>query len=280
MTSSQHAKAERFRLLHQQSGAFVIPNPWDAGTAIILVSLGFEALATTSAGLAFALGLRDGGGLTREAALANVKAIAAATALPVSADLENCYADAPDEAAQTLLLAAEAGAVGGSIEDASGDPARPIYDFTLAVERVAAAAKAVRRLPFPFTLTARAENFLHGRDDLDDTIRRLQAFEKAGADVLYAPGLPSLDAIRTVCQSVGKPVNVLAGARQTQSVAELAEAGAKRISVGSGLNRAALGGFLRAAKELRDTGTVGFLRDAAPYAEIQSMMPPDRAASV
>jgi 2-methylisocitrate lyase-like PEP mutase family enzyme len=274
MTSSQHAKAERFRLLHTRPGAFVVPNPWDAGTAIILASLGFEALATTSAGLAFALGLRDGGGLTREAALANVKAIAAATALPVSADLENCYADAPDEAAQTLVLAAEAGAVGGSIEDASGDPTRPIYDFTLAVERVAAAAEAVRRLPFPFTLTARAENFLHGRDDLDDTIRRLQAFEKAGADVLYAPGLPSLDAIRTVCQSVGKPVNVLAGARQTHSVAELAEAGAKRISVGSGLNRAALGGFLRAAKELRDTGTVGFLRDAAPYAEIQVMMPP------
>lgn len=280
MTSSQNAKAERFRLLHRQPDAFVIPNPWDAGTAIILASLGFTALATTSAGLAFALGLRDGGGLTREAALANVKAIAAATDLPVSADLENCYADDPAGAAQTLLLAAEAGAVGGSIEDASGDPARPIYDFALAVERVAAAAEAVRRLPFPFTLTARAENFLHGREDLDDTIRRLQAFEQAGADVLYAPGLPSLDAIRAVCQSVGKPVNVLAGARQTHSVAELAEAGAKRISVGSWLNRAALGGFLRAARELRESGTVGFTRDAAPYAEIQAMMPaPGRDSS-
>jgi 2-methylisocitrate lyase-like PEP mutase family enzyme len=274
---AQSAKAERFRLLHQQPGAFVIPNPWDAGTAIILASLGFEALATTSAGLAFALGLRDGG-LTREAAIANVKAIAAATDLPVSADLENCYADAPAEAAQTLVLAAEAGAVGGSIEDASGDPAKPIYDFALAVERVAAAAEAVRALPFPFTLTARAENFLNGRDDLDDTIRRLQAFAQAGADVLYAPALPDLDAIRTVCQSVGKPVNVLAGARQMHSVAELIEAGAKRISIGSGLNRAALGGFVRAAKELRESGTVSFVRDAAPFADIQAIMhAPDRA---
>jgi 2-methylisocitrate lyase-like PEP mutase family enzyme len=279
MTSSQQAKAsqqvkaERFRLLHERPNAFVIPNPWDAGTAILLAGLGFEALATTSAGRAFALGLRDGGGLTRDMALANVMAIAEATHLPVSADLENCYADDPAEAAQTLLLAAQAGAVGGSIEDASGDPARPIYNFALAVERVAAAAEAVRRLPFPFTLTARAENFLHGREDLDDTIRRLQAFEQAGADVLYAPALPNLDAIRTVCQSVGKPVNVLAGARHTHSVAELAEAGAKRISVGSGLNRAALGAFLRAARELRDGGTVGYLRDAAPYAEIQAMMP-------
>jgi 2-methylisocitrate lyase-like PEP mutase family enzyme len=271
--TSQHEKAQSFRALHKRPGAFIIPNPWDAGTAVILASLGFEALATTSAGLAFALGVRDGGGLTRTAALANVQAIAAATALPVSADLENCYADDPQEAAETLVLAAAAGAVGGSIEDATGDPATPIYDFSLAVERVAAAAEAVRRLPFPFMLTARAENFLNGRDDLDDTIRRLLAFEKAGADVLYAPALPSLDAIRTVCASVTKPVNVLAGARQTHSVAELAEAGAKRISLGSGLNRAALGGFLKAARELKDSGTVGFLREAAPYADIQALMP-------
>jgi 2-methylisocitrate lyase-like PEP mutase family enzyme len=271
--TSQHDKAQRFRLLHQQPGGFIIPNPWDAGTAVILTSLGFEALATTSAGLAFALGLRDGGGLTRDAAIANVRAIAGASELPVSADLENCYADDPEAAARTLVLAAEAGAVGGSIEDASGDPAKPIYDFDLAVERVAAAVEAVRRLPFPFTLTARAENFLQGRQDLDDTIRRLQAFERAGADVLYAPALPGLDAIRTVCSSVGKPVNVLAGARQTHTVAELIEAGAKRISVGSGLNRAALGAFLRAARELRQAGTVGFFSDAAPYAELQALMP-------
>jgi 2-methylisocitrate lyase-like PEP mutase family enzyme len=271
--TSQHDKAQRFRLLHQQPGGFVIPNPWDAGTAVILTSLGFEALATTSAGLAFALGLRDGGGLTRDAAIANVRAIAGASELPVSADLENCYADDPEEAAQTLVKAAEAGAVGGSIEDASGDPAKPIYDFDLAVERVAAAVEAVRRLPFPFTLTARAENFLQGRQDLDDTLRRLQAYERAGADVLYAPALPSLDAIRMMCSSVGKPVNVLAGARQMHSVAELIEAGAKRISVGSGLNRAALGAFLRAARELKEAGTVGFFRDAAPYAELQALMP-------
>jgi 2-methylisocitrate lyase-like PEP mutase family enzyme len=275
--SSQQAKAERFRRLHEQPGAFIVPNPWDAGTAIILASLGFEALATTSAGLAFALGLRDGGGLTRDAALANVKAIADATPLPVSADLENGYADDPAEAAQTLLLAAEAGAVGGSIEDASGDPAKPIYDFTLAVERVAAAAEAVRKLPFPFTLTARAENFLHGRRDLDDTIRRLQAFERAGADVLYAPAVPTLDAIRTMCQAVSKPVNVLATAGHNYSVAELAEAGARRISLGSALHRAALGGFLRAARELKETGTVDFVRDAAPYAEMQALMPEPKA---
>jgi 2-methylisocitrate lyase-like PEP mutase family enzyme len=271
--TTQHDKAESFQRLHKREGAFVIPNPWDAGTAVILASLGFEALATTSAGLSFALGLRDGGGLTRDAAVANVRAIAEATPLPVSADLENGYADDPAEAAQTLVLAAEAGAVGGSIEDASGDPDKPIYDFNLAVERVAAAVEAVRRLPFPFTLTARAENFLQGRSDLDDTLRRLEAFEKAGADVLYAPALPGLDAIRKVCKAIAKPVNVLAGARQTHSVAELAEAGAKRISVGSALNRAALGAFLKAARELKDTGTVDFLRDAAPYADIQALMP-------
>jgi 2-methylisocitrate lyase-like PEP mutase family enzyme len=270
--SSQQAKAEAFRRLHERPGAFIIPNPWDAGTAIILASLGFSALATTSAGLAFALGLRDGGGLTRDATLANVKAIAEATPLPVNADLENCYSDDPAQAAQTLALAAEAGAVGGSIEDASGDPNKPIYDFALAVERVAAAVEAVRRLPFPFTLTARAENFLHGRADLDDTMRRLQAFERAGADVLYAPALPDIAAIRTVCQAVTRPVNVLAGARQTHSVAELAEAGARRISLGSALNRAALGSFLQAARELKETGTMGFIRDAAPYAEIQALM--------
>ena len=271
--TSQQEKAELFRSLHERPGAFIIPNPWDAGTAVMLAHLGFEALATTSAGLAFALGARDGG-VTREAAIANVATIAGATALPVSADLENCYADAPQAAAQTLMLAAQAGAVGGSIEDASGDPDKPIYDFTLAVERVAAAVEEARRLPFPFTLTARAENFLHGREDLDDTLRRLEAYAQAGADVLYAPALPGLDAIRTVCRSLPKPVNVLAGARQTHSIAELAEAGAKRISLGSALNRAALGAFLRAARELKETGTLGFIGEAAPYAEITAMMPP------
>jgi 2-methylisocitrate lyase-like PEP mutase family enzyme len=269
----QKTKAALFRSLHERPGAFVIPNPWDAGTAILLAGLGFEALATTSAGLAFALGRRDAGGVTREEAIANVRAIAQATSLPVSADLENCYADDPKTAAQTLVLAAEAGAVGGSIEDATGDGSRPIYDFAHSVERVAAAAEAIKALPFPFVFTARAENFLYGKSDLDDTIRRLQAYEKAGADVLYAPALPSFEAIKEVCSALTKPVNALAGARQTLSVAELAAAGVKRISVGSAFNRAALGAFLRAAREIKEAGTVTFIKDSVPYAEIMSLMP-------
>lgn len=273
--TEQRDKANRFRDLHQRPGVFVIPNPWDAGTAVLLSGMGFEALATTSAGLAFSLGRRDAGGITRDEALANVRVIASATTLPVSADLENCYSHEPKAAAETLVLAAEAGAVGGSIEDATGDASNIIYDFSHAVERVAAAAEAVRSLPFPFTLTARAENFLYGRDDLDDTIRRLQAFEQAGADVLYAPALPSLDAIRAVCQAVKKPVNVLAGSRQSYNVAELAEAGAKRVSVGSAFNRAALGAFLRAAEEIKEHGTVNFVRDSVPYAKIMGLMPPE-----
>jgi 2-methylisocitrate lyase-like PEP mutase family enzyme len=269
----QKAKAERFRALHERAGAFLIPNPWDAGTAILLAGLGFEALATTSAGLAFSLGRRDAGGLSREEAIGNVGAIAKATALPVSADLENGYSDDPATAAQTLVLAAEAGAVGGSLEDATGDKARPIYEFSHAVERVAAAAEAVMTLPFPFTFTARAENYLCGNADLDDTIGRLQAFEKAGADVLYAPALPDIDAIRMVCAAVSKPVNVLAGVRHTLAVSDLVAAGAKRISVGSAFNRAALGSFLRAAREFKETGTMDFVADCVPYAEIMSLMP-------
>jgi 2-methylisocitrate lyase-like PEP mutase family enzyme len=275
--NGQKAKAESFRALHERTGAFVIPNPWDAGTAVLLSGLGFEALATTSAGLAFALGRRDAGGVTRGETLANVRAIVSATPLPVSADLENGYAADPGEAARTLLAAAEAGAVGGSLEDATGDPTCPIYDFSHAVERIAAAAEAVRTLPFPFTFTARAENFLHGRNNLDDTIKRLQAFERAGADVLYAPALPSLQAIREVCSALTKPVNVLAGARQTHSVSELQAAGVKRISTGSALNRAALGAFLRAAREMKETGTVTFIRDCVPYAEIMALMPASNA---
>jgi 2-methylisocitrate lyase-like PEP mutase family enzyme len=274
----QKTKAALFRSLHERPGAFVIPNPWDAGTAILLAGLGFEALATTSAGLAFTLGRRDGGGVTREEAITNVQTIAHATSLPVSADLENCYADDPKTAAQTLVLAAEAGAVGGSIEDATGDSSRPIYDLAHSVERVAAAAEAVKALPFPFVLTARAENFLCGKADLDDTIRRLQAYEKAGADVLYAPALPSFDAIKNVCAALTKPVNVLAGARLTLSVAELAAAGVKRISVGSAFNRAALGAFLRAAREIKEAGTVSFIKESVPYAEIMSLMP-DKAGA-
>lgn len=274
MEPSQSEKARTFRALHERPGAFVIPNPWDVGTARILAGLGFEALATTSAGLAFALGRRDGeGAVSREEALAHAGAIVGATPLPVSADLENGFGDAPETAAETIRFAADAGLVGASIEDATGDPDHPIYDASLAAERIAAAAEAARALPFPLTLTARAENFLHGRPDLDDTIRRLQAFEAAGADVLYAPGLRDLDMIRTVCAAVGKPVNVimgLAGARF--SVDDLAAAGVRRISLGSALARAALGAFLSAAREVKERGTFTFAESAASFAEIDSFM--------
>lgn len=272
---SQHEKAVAFRRLHERPGAFVIPNPWDAGTARLLTSFGFEALATTSAGLAFALGRRDGeDAVTREEVLANARAIVDATSLPVSADLESGYGATPEAVGETIRLAAEVGLVGGSIEDTTGDPARPIYEFDAAVERVAAAVEAARALPFPFTLTARAENFLFGRPDLDDTIRRLQAFEAAGADVLYAPGLRDLDAIRTVCASVSKPVNVVMGlSGPSFSVAELAEAGVKRISVGSALTRAAFGAVARAAREMREHGTFAFGAEGIPFAELTRLMP-------
>ena len=268
-------KAQRFRELHARPGTFVIPNPWDAGTARILESMGFEALTTTSAGLAFALGVPDGhGAVSRDETLANAKAIADATNLPVAADLENGFGKTPHDVAETIRLAGErAGLSGGSIEDATGDPSDPIYAFDEAVERFAAAAQAARALPFPFMLVGRAENFLHGRDDLDDTIRRLRAYEAAGADVLYAPGLTSPEAIRTVCASVGKPVNVLMGLRSMNlSVAELAALGVKRISVGSALNRAALGAFIGAAREIRERGTCGFAEGAVPYADVNELL--------
>ncbi|HEX9577269.1 MAG TPA: isocitrate lyase/phosphoenolpyruvate mutase family protein [Myxococcales bacterium] len=267
---TQTDKARRFRALHDRKGTFVIPNPWDIGSARVLAALGFEALATTSLGMATSLGRRDGA-VSREEALAHCRAIAGATELPVSADLENCFGDDPATAAETIRLAAATGIAGGSIEDASADPKHPIYDFGLAVERVAAAVEAARALPFPFTLTARAENFLRGRPDLDDTIRRLQAFEKAGADVLYAPFLPDLAAIKTVCAAVSKPVNVLAG-RPQLSVAELEAAGVKRISLGGLLSRVALGAFLRAAREIKERGTFTFAKDAAATSDLSGMM--------
>jgi 2-methylisocitrate lyase-like PEP mutase family enzyme len=276
MPVPQAAKAERFRALHARPGVFVIPNPWDAGTARILTTMGFEALTTTSAGLAFTLGRPDGAGaVSRDEALANAKAIVDATDLPVAADLENGYGDAPEAAAETIRLAAEVGLVGGSIEDTTGDPRRPIYDFQHAVERVAAAAVAARGLPFPFVLVGRAENFLHGRPDLDDTIRRLQAFEAAGADALFAPGLTRAEDIRTVCRAVTRPVNVIMGLKGgSLSVAELAALGVRRISVGSALSRAALGAFVRAAREIKDHGTFGFAQEAIPYAEANALMSP------
>src|ERR687891_1506720 len=237
MEASQSERAQAFRALHERPGAFVIPNPFDIGTARILAGLGFEALATTSAGMAFALGRRDGA-VRRDEALAHARAIVAATPLPVSADLENGFGDGPEVVAETIRLAADTGLAGASIEDATGDPDRPIYDASLALERVVAAVEAARGLTFPFTLTARAENFLHGRPDLDDTIRRLQAFESAGADVLYAPGLRDLDAVRTLCQAVDKPVNVIMGLTGAAfTVDQLAAAGVRRISLGSGLSR-------------------------------------------
>jgi 2-methylisocitrate lyase-like PEP mutase family enzyme len=275
MPVSQAEKGARFRALHARSGAFVIPNPWDAGTARILTGLGFEALTTTSAGLAFSLGRRDGAGaVTRQETLANAKAIADATDLPVAADLENGFGHSPEAAAETIRLAGqEAGLVGGSIEDATGDARRPIYDFQQAVERVAAAAAAARALPFPFVLVGRAENFLHGRPDLDDTIRRLQAFEAAGVDALFAPGITTAEDIRTVCASVGKPINVVMGLRGVAlSVAELSALGVRRISVGSALCRAALGAFVQGAKEIREQGTFRFADDALPFAEASALV--------
>jgi 2-methylisocitrate lyase-like PEP mutase family enzyme len=272
MTASQSEKGATFQALHQGPGAFVIPNPYDAGTARILTALGFTALATTSAGFAFSIGRRDGA-ITRAEALAHCRVIVDATALPVSADLENGFGAAPETVAETVRLAAEAGLVGCSIEDSSGDAARPIYDIGHAVERVAAAVAAARSLGFPFMLTARAENFLHGRADLDDTIRRLQEFEKVGADVLYAPGLRDLPTIRAVCAAVSRPVNVLMGSKgMAIPVADLAAAGARRISVGGALAGAALGAFLRAAHEIKDHGTFGYAAQSATHGEVSAYM--------
>ena len=276
-SASQAEKGARFRALHERAmataGAFVIPNPWDAGSARLLAALGFEALTTTSAGAAFTLGRRDGA-ITRDEALAGARAIADATDLPVAADLENGYGDAPEDAAETIRRAGlEAGLVGGSIEDHSRDPARPIYDFEHAVERVAAAVEAARALPAPFVLVARTENYLHGRPDLDDTIRRLQAFEAAGADVLFAPGLARPDDIRAVCASVGKPVNVVASLKGTGlSLADYAALGVRRVSVGFALYRAVLGTLLDAARELREQGTFGFVDRAPTSAELYALM--------
>lgn len=264
---SQLEKAELFRALHARPGAFIIPNPWDAGTAKLLAAMGFEALATTSLGLALTLG---GTSVSRDAIIENCRLISAATDLPVSADLENCGADDPKLAAEAIGLAAEAGAVGGSIEDSTGDPRQPIYDFALAVERVQAAVEAARALPFPFTLTARAENLLHGRNDLDDTIRRLQAFEAVGADVLYAPGVRDLATIRTVVSALNKPFNLVMGfADPTLTVDQLSDAGVKRISVGGAMSRFALAAFLQCAREMKDQGSFTYVREMAPIKELR-----------
>jgi 2-methylisocitrate lyase-like PEP mutase family enzyme len=281
---TQGDRGAAFRSLHERAGAFIIPNPWDAGTARLLASLGFEALATTSLGLANSLGRSDGAGaVSRAEVLENCRAIAQATDLPVNADLENGYAHEPRAAAEMIRLAAEAGVVGGSIEDATGDPRSPIYDFDAAVERVHAAVEMARALPIPFTLTARAENLLHGRVDLDDTIRWLQAFERVGADVLYAPGLRDLASIRTVVASVTRPVNVVATTLDPSITAiQLAEAGVKRISVGGSLSRFALAAFLEAARQMKDHGGFTWLRGAVPGRDLRAIFtgtsggPPNR----
>jgi 2-methylisocitrate lyase-like PEP mutase family enzyme len=272
---TQLEKAHAFRALHEREGAFIIPNPYDAGTARLLAHLGFEALATTSAGASFSAGKPDYG-VNREEMLAHVAMIAAAVDLPVSGDLESGFGDAPEVVAETIRLAAESGLVGGSIEDAKdndGDSTNregdPIYAIEVAAERIRAAAGAAHGLGFPFTLTARAENYLHGRNDLADTIKRLQAYREAGADVLYAPGITNKEEIATLVRAVDRPVNVLAGLGDaTLDAATLAAIGVKRISVGSALSRAALGAFFRAAHEMRDHGTFTFAGNASNGREL------------
>lgn len=268
---TQAEKGRAFRALHEREGAFIIPNPWDVGTARLLAHLGFEALATTSMGYAFSVGRCDNT-VGRDESLAYASAIASATNLPVSADLENGFGDSPAVIAQTVQFAAAAGVVGCSIEDATGRADHPIYERELATERVRAAVAAARNLPFPFTLTARAENYLHGRPNLRDTIERLQAYQEAGADVLYAPGLATKDEIAAVVTSVDRPVNVLMGLQGVQlSLAELASMGVRRVSVGSALCRTALGAFLRAAREMREHGTFTFAAEAVNSREMSAI---------
>lgn len=272
MRTTQSDKAARFRALHQGPGAFVIANAWDAGSARILAGLGFQALATSSGAQAGTLGKRDGR-VNRDEALAHCRAIVAATDLAVSADLEKGFGDAPAVAADTIRRAAAVGLVGGSIEDATGDQGMPLYDIGLATERVAAAAETARALAFPFTLTARAENFVRGNPSLDDTIKRLQAFEKAGADVLMAPGLPDLAAVRTVCAALSKPFNFMAGIRgKSFTVAELEAAGVRRISLATSLYRSAMTALLDAAREVKDKGTFAYLDRSITTPELNGFM--------
>jgi 2-methylisocitrate lyase-like PEP mutase family enzyme len=269
---SQSDLAHRFRELHAAPGAFLIANAWDGGSARILSTLGFQALATSSGASAATLGRLDGK-VTRDEAIAQAALIVGATDLPVSADLEKGFGDAPATVAETIRLAAEVGLVGGSIEDATGDVSRPLYPLSQAVERVTAAAEAARGLGFPFMLTARAENFLRGNPDLDDTIRRLQAFERAGADVLFAPGLPDLAAVRAVCSAISKPVNFMVGMRgKSFSVAELAAAGVKRISLAASLYRAATSALIEAAREARERGTFGYTDHAISTADLNKFL--------
>ena len=270
--TTQAGKAEAFRALHARTQAFIIPNPWDVGTARMLTKLGFEALATTSAGFAFSAGLQDNQ-VGREKMLAHVAQVAAATDLPVSADLENGFGDDPNTVAETIRLAAATGIVGGSIEDSIDRPGEKVYDIAHATDRVRAAVEAKRSLPFPFTLTARAENYLVGIPDLKDTIRRLQAYQEAGADVLYAPCITTREEITAIVKAVDRPVNFLMGTQpQRFTLAELSGMGVRRVSVGSALSAAALGAFLRAAREMRTTGTFTYTQEAAGFGEISKLL--------
>jgi 2-methylisocitrate lyase-like PEP mutase family enzyme len=269
---TQAEKAAAFRALHERPGAFIIPNPWDPGTAKLLVAMGFEALATTSLGLANMLGRADSH-VTQAEVIDNCRMIAQATDLPVNVDLENCFAHDSATAAEVIRFAAGAGAVGGSIEDYTGDPANPIYEFDLAVARVRTAAQVARALPVPFLLTARAENLIHGRNDMADTVRRLRAYEAAGADVLYAPGLRNLNDVREVTRAVTRPVNVVTGWLDPDiTLAQLSEAGAKRISVGGALSRLALATLVKAAQTMREHGSFAWMREMIGITELRKML--------
>ena len=273
---TQVEKGRAFRALHARDRAFIIPNPWDIGSARLLAHAGFEALATTSAGYAFSVGKTDNT-IDRDEMIAHVGSIAAATDLPVNADLENGYDDSPERAAETIRLAAEAGACGGSIEDATGKVDNPIYEIAHAADRIRAAAETVRALPFAFTLTGRAENYLHGRPDIKDTIKRLQAYQEAGANVLYAPGLTSKEDIAAVVSSVDRPINVLAGLQNAPlTLAELSALGVKRVSIGSLLSRAAYGAAIRAMNEMRERGTFTFTDEAISYSNLTAIFKPQR----
>jgi 2-methylisocitrate lyase-like PEP mutase family enzyme len=272
MSISQNEKATRFRALHEGPGVFIIPNPWDAGSSRMLAGLGFQALASSSGAAATSIGKRDGG-LTRDQALEHTRLIVDATDLPVSADLEKGFGEAPEVVAETIRVAADVGLVGCSIEDSSGNPSQPLYDQSLATERIAAAAEAAHALPFPFLLTARAHNYLYANPSLDDTIRRLQGFERAGADVLFAPGLPDLASVRAVCAAVSKPVNFMAGIKgKSFTVGELAAAGVKRISLATSLYRASMTALLNAAFEVKDAGQFGFVDRCLTTAELYKLM--------
>lgn len=272
MSRTQEQKALFFRALHQGPGAFIIPNPWDAISARILSGLGFQALATSSAASAAAIGKKDGG-LSRDQALAHARTIVEATDLPVSADLEKGFGEAPETVAETIRLASEVGLVGCTIEDSTGKPEKPLYDFSLAVERIAAAAEAARSVSFPFVLTARAHNFLYPAPSLDETIRRLQAFEKAGADVLFAPGLPDLESIRTVCGAISKPFNFMVGIKgKPFSLSELAAAGVRRISLATTPYRLAMTGFVESMREIKQTGSFDVVDRILSTADLNQLM--------